>query len=471
MYRQQVLLITNLLLLADGLVFILGGYLAWYIYWELTWQTFAMSDLVFLLMALLLILLNAFILGNMRLYDENFLPPLKQCLVKIFTAVVLEFSLIYTSFLLIEVYELQRDFMLIYAGLSFTGLMLSRILGKAVLRMRIKDGRNLTRILLVGDAERLGVVNVALDEQGSWGHRVIGWLHYGPEEQEIPGLQKLGDYSKLEELLHNEALDEVIIALPAKADLPLDSVVERCRLSGITVRIIPSMFNPKERVRGLTVEHLKNVPTLTVYGMHISPTGLFYKRILDIVGGLVGFVFFLILLPFVALAIKRDSPGPVLFRQTRVGLNNRHFQLYKFRSMYIDAEERKKELLKHNEMEGLMFKMADDPRITKVGKFLRRTSLDEFPQFINVLKGDMSLVGTRPPTPDEVEHYEPWQRRRISMKPGVTGLWQISGRSSVKSFQDVVKYDLEYIDQWRFRRDLVILFKTVMVVATGRGAS
>ncbi len=175
-------------------------------------------------------------------------------------------------------------------------------------------------------------------------------------------------------------------------------------------------------------------------------------------------------LPFVAAAIKLDSKGPVFFSQVRIGRNGRRFKIYKFRSMYIDAEERKKELEAENEMQGLMFKMENDPRITKVGAFLRKTSIDELPQFYNVFKGDMSLVGTRPPTADEFEKYNQYYRRRISMTPGLTGMWQVSGRSDIDNFDDVVKYDLMYIDNWSLRLDIRILFQTVGVVLFGKGA-
>ncbi len=174
--------------------------------------------------------------------------------------------------------------------------------------------------------------------------------------------------------------------------------------------------------------------------------------------------------PFVALAIKLDSPGPILFSQTRIGRNGRRFKIYKFRSMYLDAEERKKELEKQNEIQGLMFKMENDPRITKVGKFIRKTSIDELPQFYNVVKGDMSLVGTRPPTEDEFEKYNQYYRRRISMTPGLTGLWQVSGRSEIEDFDDVVKYDLKYIDSWSLLLDFKILLQTIKVVFTGKGS-
>ena len=171
----------------------------------------------------------------------------------------------------------------------------------------------------------------------------------------------------------------------------------------------------------------------------------------------------------IAIVVDDPSAGPV-FSQERIGRNGKPFKFYKFRSMYVDAEERKKELMSKNEVQGLMFKMENDPRITKVGAFIRKTSIDELPQFWNVLKGDMSLVGTRPPTVDEYEQYTGYQKRRISFRPGITGLWQISGRSDIKDFDEVVKLDLEYIDNWSLLLDLKIIFKTILVVFKGSGA-
>ena len=195
-----------------------------------------------------------------------------------------------------------------------------------------------------------------------------------------------------------------------------------------------------------------------------------YKRLLDILGGAIGTILFLMMYPFVAVAIKFDSPGSVLFKQKRVGKNGRVFNLYKFRSMYRDAEERKQELMAENEMNGALFKVKNDPRITRVGKWLRKTSLDEFPQFLNVLKGEMSLVGTRPPTLDEVEKYQPEHLKRISAKPGITGLWQISGRNKITDFEQVVALDCKYLDSWRLLDDIKILFRTVIVVMQRKGA-
>ena len=203
---------------------------------------------------------------------------------------------------------------------------------------------------------------------------------------------------------------------------------------------------------------------------HANYRMIWVKRFVDILGGTVGLLITALLTPFIALAIRLDSPGPIFFCQTRIGKNGRRFKFYKFRSMYIDAEERKKELMAQNEVKGLMFKMENDPRITPVGRFLRKTSLDELPQFYNILVGDMSLIGTRPPTTDEFEKYNLYYRRRLSMTPGLTGMWQISGRSDISDFDEVVRLDLEYIDNWSLLLDIKILFQTVKVVCLGKGS-
>lgn len=205
------------------------------------------------------------------------------------------------------------------------------------------------------------------------------------------------------------------------------------------------------------------------YALSVAPrffdfNKLVMKRIIDIVGAIVGLMITAVVMLFIAPAVKLESPGPLIFKQKRVGKNGRYFYIYKVRSMYQDAEARKAELMEKNEMKGFMFKMTDDPRITKVGKFIRSTSIDELPQFWNVLKGDMSLVGTRPPTVDEFKQYEARHKRRLSMKPGLTGLWQVSGRSNIEDFEEVVRLDCEYIDNWSIQLDIQIILKTVVVI-------
>ena len=266
-------------------------------------------------------------------------------------------------------------------------------------------------------------------------------------------------------------VDEVFIHVDAiqKQEDFLKKMILEFEKMGVVVALNLDLFD-----LGLSGE--KRIDNLEQYHVVAFTSRLFdyrmvvLKRLMDIVGALAGLAITLIvgivLTPFLLL----ESPGPLIFKQKRVGVNGRIFDFYKFRSMYADAEERKKELMKQNEMHGLMFKMENDPRITKVGAFIRKTSIDELPQFWNVLKGDMSLVGTRPPTVDEYEQYNYSQKRRISFRPGITGLWQISGRSDITDFDDVVKLDLEYIDNWSLFLDVKIIFKTIGVVFRGSGA-
>jgi exopolysaccharide biosynthesis polyprenyl glycosylphosphotransferase len=238
---------------------------------------------------------------------------------------------------------------------------------------------------------------------------------------------------------------------------------------GVSVRVILESFDQRYSKKELGY-FCDRIPFLTISSNRLDTETVFLKRALDIVGSLTGLALTAAIFPFIAFAIKHESSGPVFFGQERVGENGRIFTVWKFRSMHTDAEERKQELLARNEMQGAIFKIANDPRVTCVGQFLRRTSLDEFPQFWNVLIGDMSLVGTRPPTPDEVERYENWQRRRISIRPGITGIWQTSGRNHLKKFDDIVRLDLNYIDNWTLWLDLKILLKTVRVVLTREGS-
>ncbi|MCM1387512.1 MAG: sugar transferase [Bacillus sp. (in: Bacteria)] len=284
----------------------------------------------------------------------------------------------------------------------------------------------------------------------------------------IDGIKVTADGTDMLEIARQMPLDEVFINMPDENQNYVKRIIYELESMGIACHYnIDIIDRPQKEIR---VGKFAGYTVVTYSINHFDYRRMIIKRFMDIAGGLVGLCITGIATPFVALAIKLDSPGPVFFAQTRIGKNGRRFRIYKFRSMYIDAEARKKELEASNEIQGLMFKMENDPRITKVGKFIRKTSIDELPQFFNIVKGDMSLVGTRPPTEDEFEKYNSHYRRRISMTPGLTGLWQISGRSEIVDFDDVVKYDLEYIDNWTLGLDVKILFQTVWVVLTGKGS-
>ena len=308
---------------------------------------------------------------------------------------------------------------------------------------------------------------------------------YGSEGLSIEGCENItvmGRNENVIELIKSAWVDEAFVHVPQGTEYPA-TLVDSLSAMGITIHdcILPP-YGEEDYEGQQYVDRFGNYTVLTTSVKIVSSTQMMAKRILDIVGGIVGTLITIVLAIIFGPIIYIKSPGPIFFKQTRIGKNGKTFEMFKFRSMYMDAEERKKEYMEQNKMDGLMFKMDDDPRIIGsekkgkdgkpkgIGNFIRNTSIDEFPQFLNVLKGDMSLVGTRPPTLDEWEQYDVNHRLRMCIKPGITGLWQISGRSKITDFEEVVKLDSRYIRNWSFGEDIKILLKTVVVVLKKDGA-
>lgn len=293
-------------------------------------------------------------------------------------------------------------------------------------------------------------------------YKLVGFVAYNDE---MMSDEYIGSLDHLDELIREHQIDQVYI-MDSRHELPLDLVqknIDLCIQMGVTARVIVNSY--KRRRCNSYVSTVGTYPIVTYHTVTLNRSEEIVKRIFDIVFGMIGIILSSPIMLVTAIAIKLDSPGPVLFKQTRVGKNGRHFKIYKFRSMCNDAEALKKKLEAQNEVAGgAMFKMKDDPRVTRVGKFIRKTSIDELPQFFNIVGGSMSLVGTRPPTLDEVAQYDDTQWRRISIKPGLTGMWQVSGRSSITDFDEVVKLDTYYIDNWSIFLDIEILVKTVISV-------
>lgn len=326
------------------------------------------------------------------------------------------------------------------------------------------------------EAEEL-VCNLNTNSYSEYEIAGIAYAGEEPEKNErVNGIPVVCSVEKLTEYIQTKWVDSVFVRVEDRTLLP-KGILEAFIDMGITVH------NCLKDIDGWTgnqyINRMGGYNVLTSSVRVVSSRQLVLKRLLDIVGGLVGLLLTGVITIFLGPAIYLSSPGPIFFSQTRVGKNGKRFKIYKFRSMYMDAEERKKELMERNEMQGLMFKIAADPRIigsgadgTKhgLGWFIRKTSLDEFPQFWNVLKGDMSLVGTRPPTEDEWQQYEPSHRARLAVKPGLTGTWQVSGRSDITDFEEVVKLDMKYVKNWNIGMDIKILLKTVGVVLTGSGS-
>lgn len=356
--------------------------------------------------------------------------------------------------------SMAADFSRLTWGYTFVFNMVftyaGHVLAKLFLRKYYKSRSSRVGVLVVTDVEETEEILYRLRKNM-------------PMNYDISAVANIGEgKDSLIDRVKQMAFDEVFIYLRNMAMEEARELVNTFELMGVVCHYSLDVldWNSKESSIGKFGDYV--VVSYALSQMDYR-RGMI-KRLMDIVGGAVGLLITGIMYPFVALAIKLTSKGPVLFSQVRIGKNGRRFKIYKFRSMYVDAEEQKKKLQEQNEMTGYMFKIKNDPRITPVGKFLRKTSIDELPQFYNVLKGDMSLIGTRPPTVDEFEQYSPYYRRRLCMKPGLTGLWQVSGRSDIKDFDEVVKLDLEYIDNWSLTLDVKILLKTIWVVFTGRGS-
>lgn len=339
------------------------------------------------------------------------------------------------------------------------------------------------KLLLVADSEYASALVQDVRSMKDFSYELTGIVLMDQKlsDGQYEGVPIAASADELVDYCKNASLDEVIVAVrgggrwsdagaASVTDAPgIMDIMENLAAMGITIHYripVPELSGARQKV----LSQFGRFYTVT-YANRVVPVGqVLLKRMLDICGALVGCVILAVLTIVAGPLIKLESPGPIFFAQKRVGRNGRIFKMYKFRSMYADAEERKKELMAQNEMNGLMFKMENDPRITKIGRFMRKTSLDEFPQFLNILKGDMSLVGTRPPTLDEFAQYSPYHKKRLSFRPGLTGMWQVSGRSDITDFEEIVRLDVEYIDNWSFWLDIKILLKTVLQVFKGSGA-
>ncbi len=388
---------------------------------------------------------------------------------------VIFFTILLVAFYLIHPADtISRLLMLYFVFVNTLLLYLFRLALKAYMFRIYKKGRYAHKLVLVSTAKEAPCTVHRLLEKlpADWNRTMSAVIILdqdmkGQSFEIIPVVA--GKMDCMDYIVHSDVDEVLFVWQRIEENEEAKELINEIQMMGIQVDVNIGLFNiVKHGMK--TLDRVGDYSVVAFTRNVISTKGTIAKRLMDIAGSLVGMMFFGIASIFVVPAIKLESPGPAIFSQIRVGKNGRYFRLYKFRSMYVDAEERKKDLQARNEVKGLMFKIEDDPRITKVGHFLRRTSLDELPQFWNILKGDMSLVGTRPPTVDEYEQYEARHKARLSMTPGLTGFWQISGRSDIHDFEEVVRLDMQYIDHWSIGLDIKILIKTVLVVLTRRGS-
>jgi len=365
--------------------------------------------------------------------------------------------------------NLARGWALLAMATGFVFVGGERLLVRKVLHYLRRRGGDTTRTIVLGSNHEARTVAKALEREGWLGYQILGFV-----DDDAPvgsdagdGRKVIGTSAQLRELVEQERAGLVLVAASAFDTTRLNRLFWELQDIDVDLQITSGTIDLM--ASRMIVQSVAGVPLLYVRRTGMDRAQKTMKRALDIFGSVVGLVLLSPLLAAVAVWIKRDSEGPVIFKQVRVGRDEELFECWKFRSMYADAEDRRAELEHLNEGPGLLFKLADDPRVTKAGKFLRPYSIDELPQLWNVLRGEMSLVGPRPALPSEVEQYDDWVRNRLKVKPGMSGLWQVSGRTET-SFSDYIRYDLFYIQNWSLSLDLWILWRTVRAVFSSEGA-
>jgi exopolysaccharide biosynthesis polyprenyl glycosylphosphotransferase len=406
------------------------------------------------------------------LYDSRRLGSRKQEIIDLLKAISVAVGMLATLAPLLRVAMVTPAFIAIFWAMSSAGLILCRMLLRMFLASWRRHGHNVRHLLIVGTNPRAALFARMIDRRPELGYLIIGfadeeWAGNGdfPKDNKsiVTSLDGFSDF------LRTHIVDEVVMALPMKSLYAKAAcIVGECQEQGIIVRGLTSLFDFQRG--GLEANQLDNIDVLTYHTNLFQGIPSLFKRLLDIVGALAALTLLTPILLLTALLVKVDSSGPALFVQERVGLNKRRFRMYKFRTMVANAETLQLSLEQLNEADGPVFKIKRDPRITRVGRFLRKTSIDELPQLLNVLKGDMSLVGPRPlPVRDYQAFDRGWLHRRFSVRPGITCLWQIHGRSTT-TFGRWMEMDMQYIDNWSLWLDLKILAKTLPAVVAGKGA-
>jgi exopolysaccharide biosynthesis polyprenyl glycosylphosphotransferase len=463
-----------LLVLSDALLILLAFAIAYYIRYQLQW--FRAVDPAFQLslrqyspfaVALVVLVLFAFRFSGIYPYRPG-RSPLEETYA-IGTATTLGMVvLIVVSLAFRQV--LYSRLIFLYTALLVTLLLGLSRLGISLSRNYLRHyGIGVRRVLLVGAGEVGRMIMRTVAARPDLGYLLVGFLDDHPAKgtTDIGPFKALGPVDNLEWVIPAQATDSVIICLPWQSHRTIQRLLRICEQAGVRAQVVPDFFQlTKEQ---LHVEVLNGIPLLSTREVSIRGWNLWLKRSVDLALGLLLGGISLPLMALIALAIRLDSPGPVVYSQWRIGKHGRPFLCYKFRSMVKDADELQPTLASLNEASGPLFKVRDDPRRTRVGRFLRRFSLDELPQFYNVLLGEMSLVGPRPNLPHEVEQYEEWHKKRLATSPGITGLWQVSGRSDL-TFDEMVLLDIYYVENWSLALDFSILLRSLPAIFGGRGA-
>ena len=425
---------------------------------------FFLKALMFLIPVWLMLLyaLGVYPINRLRSFRSVSIVLLKASFNLLLICIVLSY--------LLNLYKLGRVIIVVFAAMNFVFVCLKELIIRNSVKMAREKGFGLNNVLIIAERDNISDIKEHISKNHYLGVKIV-LVHLidGIEgEDDFEGIKVLGTKKDLKLALLKNNIDIAIFAVNKTTLQNIENMVLMCEEFGAEIWLNVDLFELIFARKELAL--LDNKPFLVFKTTPYTSSSIIVKRLLDIIGSL---VLFILSSPFFLLAIigiKLRSPGPVFFAQKRVGLHGRKFHFYKFRTMDTNAEQRRSEVEKLNMLKGPVFKAKNDPRIYPFGKILRKTSIDELPQLWNVLKGDMSLIGPRPPLPSEVSSYKGWQRRRLSMRPGISGLWQVTGRNKIKNFDELTKLDLKYIDTWSLYLDFVILFKTVFVVIFQIGA-
>jgi exopolysaccharide biosynthesis polyprenyl glycosylphosphotransferase len=417
-----------------------------------------LSFIIALLWMLLLDQANLGRVGRIKMYSISFIEYL--------TVIVVGNILLFASIVILDLNSVSRLVLGVFAIINFITLYSFKFVLSATMKYFRREGMNSRLILIIADEDSSYFID-RLIETKDWGYRIWAIMSddeaiknkYGSEFHIIP-------YERdLSLVIDDRAIDEVFYCKSSLDQNEIQKFIYSCAEVGVVFRMQSLLLNYVKMQS--TLSYLNQMPFLTFRNTPDNYIALKFKALIDYIISILVLIFLSPVLLFISILIKLDG-GPVFFLQKRTGLNGRHFSCYKFRTMVVNAESLQQSLMTQNEQEGPVFKMKNDPRVTKIGRFLRKTSLDELPQFINVLKGDMAIVGPRPPIPSEVKQYKRWQNRRLSMKPGITCIWQVSGRNNIP-FDQWMKMDMQYIDTWSLKLDFIIILKTIRVIFTGDG--
>jgi exopolysaccharide biosynthesis polyprenyl glycosylphosphotransferase len=419
---------------------------------------------------IIIVIIWWFLLDIQKAYNESGKTTLMQQFRLVGRTGILGTLTLFAAAYILRIELPPRMTIVLFLVINVLLLFLNRLFFYYLIQYMREGGTFNRSILIVGSGEKAQRFVKSVSEHAEWSMDLIGFVEFDRAKvgQSVLGSQVLGTQEDLPNILHTHVIDEVVFAVPNRLLGECTDLLALCEQEGVRAIILSNFFSGL--VASVETDILYDQPVLIYSSAKYKEWQLLVKRVFDIGVSSIALLFLLPLLFVIALLVKVGDGGPIFYRWNVVGLNKKKFYGYKFRTMVVDADRLKEKLLAQNEMKGVVFKMKNDPRITRVGGILRKFSLDELPQLWSVLKGDMAIVGPRPPLENELNRFDSWHRRKLSVKPGLTCLWQVSGRSTITDFDEWVKLDLAYIDNWSLWLDLKILLRTIPVVLTGRGA-